>query len=453
MPTTMIDAQDQILVPGPSDEAHPLGAPAHPAASIALWDFHTVPMRTFHLTWMSLFLCFFAWFGVAPFMPVIRSDLGLTDVQVANTAIASVVGTVFARMFIGVMCDRFGPRRTYALLLFLGAIPTAGLVVVSSYETFLLARFLIGGLGASFVITQYHTSVMFQDRCVGTANATTAGWGNLGGGVTQVVMPLVGAGIVALGFSRSASWRLAMLVPAVLLAGAGVAYLRFTKDLPGGNLSEVPKSAAASLSPTIPVSRPWGSLRDMRVWVLALVYGGCFGVEVTVLNFAATHFHDDYRLSIGAAGMAVAVFGFLNVFGRPLGGFLTDRIGGRWGQRGRARLLAGLLVFEGLFLWGFSMVPRGSMALAVLVLLGFGLFVQLAEGATFGIVPLLHRVGLGRVVGLVSTGGILGAVGAGFLFRVEGSLASSFGALGIIVACVSWTPMLLRFPEEKGAVG
>ena len=58
--------------------------------------------------------------------------------------------------------------------------------LANSYESFLLFRLAIGIVGASFVITQYHTSVMFAPNVVGTANATTAVWGNLGGGVTQM---------------------------------------------------------------------------------------------------------------------------------------------------------------------------------------------------------------------------------------------------------------------------
>ncbi len=110
--------------------------------------------------------------------------------------IGSVAITVLARLAIGWLCDRIGPRRTYAGLLMLGSLPVMGIGLAHDFETFLLFRVAIGAIGASFVITQYHTSMMFAANCVGTANATTAGWGNLGGGVTQMVMPLVFAGFV-----------------------------------------------------------------------------------------------------------------------------------------------------------------------------------------------------------------------------------------------------------------
>ena len=156
------------------------------ATSIKLFSLATPQMRTFHLTWFAFFLCFFGWFGIAPLMAVVREDLLLTKAQIGNTIIASVAITIVARLVIGWLCDRIGPRLAYSGLLILGSIPVMCIGLAQNYETFLLFRLAIGVIGASFVITQYHTSVMFAPNVVGTANATTAGWGNLGGGVTQM---------------------------------------------------------------------------------------------------------------------------------------------------------------------------------------------------------------------------------------------------------------------------
>src|SRR5690606_7035609 len=125
---------------------------------------------------------------------------------------------------IGVLLDRFGPRRVYACLLALGSLPVMGIGLANSYESFLLFRLAIGVVGASFVITQHHTSLMFAPNCVGTANATTAGWGNLGGGVTQMLMPLVLAAFMSAGFTAASSWRLAMIVPGAALLVMSVLY-------------------------------------------------------------------------------------------------------------------------------------------------------------------------------------------------------------------------------------
>ena len=156
---------------------------ASKATSITLTDFHTPQMRAFHLTWVAFFICFFAWFACAPLMPVIKGEFGLSVAQIANINIAAVAITILVRLVVGPMCDRYGPRKTYTSLLAFGAIPVLGVAFAQSYETFLLARLGIGAVGASFVITQYHTSVMFAPNVVGTANAAAAGWGNAGGEV------------------------------------------------------------------------------------------------------------------------------------------------------------------------------------------------------------------------------------------------------------------------------
>src|SRR5438105_4591405 len=137
-------------------------------------------MRAFHMTWFAFFLCFFAWFGIAPLMPIVRQELGLTKSEVGWCIIGSVSITIIARLLIGWLCDRIGPRLAYTWLLLIGSLPVMGIGLAHNFETFLIFRVLIGLIGASFVITQYHTTMMFAPNCIGTANATTAGWGNLG---------------------------------------------------------------------------------------------------------------------------------------------------------------------------------------------------------------------------------------------------------------------------------
>ena len=108
------------------------------ASRINLLDFKSVPMRTFHITWFTFFLCFFGWFGIAPLMPVVREDLALTPSQVGNIIIGSVSITIFARLFFGWLCDKIGPRLSYSILLLIASIPVMGIGLSDSYETFLL---------------------------------------------------------------------------------------------------------------------------------------------------------------------------------------------------------------------------------------------------------------------------------------------------------------------------
>src|SRR5829696_5289089 len=210
------------------------------AKRIALFSLATPQMRAFHMTWIAFFLCFFAWFGIAPLMSIVRDELQLSKEQVGWCVIGSVAITIVARLVVGWLCDRYGPRLTYTWLLLLGSLPVMGIGIAHNFSTFLLFRVLIGAIGASFVITQYHTSQMFAPNCVGTANATTAGWGNLGGGVTQFAMPLLFALLIGvLGVSNAVSWRLSMFIVGLMCAFIGVAYYFFTQDTPEGNFGEL----------------------------------------------------------------------------------------------------------------------------------------------------------------------------------------------------------------------
>lgn len=418
------------------------------AVRIALGDFRSPQMRAFHLSWVAFFLCFFGWFGVAPLMAVVRDELSLTREQVGNTIIASVAATVLARLVLGWLCDRVGPRKTYSALLVLGALPVMGLGLATSYEAFLVGRLLIGAIGGSFVITQVHTSLMFAPNVVGTANATTAGWGNVGGGATQMVMPLVFAGLLALGVSSGLGWRLAMVVPGVLLVLTGVAYYFLTTDAPDGDFDEL--RAAGKLPPLTRESATafLEVARDRRVWALFVIYAASFGVELTINNIAALYFHDRFELSVASAGLVAGLFGLMNLFARTLGGYLSDRAGMRSGLRGRVRFLGVALVGEAIALIVFSQMA--GLGLAISAMLVFSTFVQLAEGATFSLVPMIDRKNLGVVAGIVGAGGNVGAVLAGFLFRSDAlSTSDALLYLGFATAAASACVALVRFTADQ----
>jgi NNP family nitrate/nitrite transporter-like MFS transporter len=417
---------------------------AHKATKIELAKFNTVPMRAFHMTWLAFFLCFFGWFGVAPLMVLVRDDLQLTKAQIGNAIIASVAVTIFARLLIGWMCDKYGPRIIYTWLLIVGAVPVMGIGLAWDYTSFLLFRLAIGVVGASFVVTQFHTSQMFAPNKVGTANATTAGWGNLGGGVTQLAMPLVVSALLALGVSQSSSWRIAMILPGVLLVAVGIAYYRLTQDTPLGNFSDPAVAALRRQAAGAQRGSFMAAARDPRVWALAVAYGACFGVELTINNTAALYFRDRFGLGIAAAGMLAALHGLLNIFARSLGGVLGDRVGIRYGLRARATLLGLLLVLEGVALAAFA--KAAGLGGAVVLLVVFSLFVEMACGATFSVVPFINRSALGSVSGIVGAGGNLGAVLAGLLFRSEQiSTAEAFFYLGLAVTCCAGPAFLVRF--------
>jgi len=417
----------------------------------ALWsnffDVRMVQIRTFHMTWFAFFSCFFAWFGIAPLMSVVRDELMLTKEQIGWAIIGSVSMTIFARLFIGWLCDRIGPRKAYTWLLLIGSLPVMGIGLAQNFETFLLFRVLIGGIGAAFVITQYHTTVMFAPNVVGQANATSAGWGNLGGGVTQFVMPLLfSVMVIGFGFSEAVGWRLSMVVVGTIIFLTGIAYYFLTQDAPDGNFDAL--RAAGKMEEKKKVNGNYmNALKDPRVWVLFVIYGACFGIELTVNNVAALYFMDYFDLSLVAAGFVAASFGLMNLFARTLGGLFGDNFGALWGLKGRSFWLFVCIFFEGCALMVFSQMHVLFLALPALIV--FSLFTQMAEGATYSVVPFINKKSLGAVAGVVGAGGNAGAVLAGFLFKNVIDWSQAFFILGIIVTCASFLAFFVRFSSKQ----
>ena len=401
-------------------------------------------MRAFHMSWFAFFICFFGWFGLAPLMPVIRHELHLTKAQIGNLTVASVAITVLVRAAIGFVCDRLGPRRTYAWLLVLGSLPVMCVGFAHSYETFLLFRLAIGAIGASFVITQYHTSVMFAPNVVGTANAASAGWGNLGGGVTQMAMPLLFAGFVSLGAGQAWGWRMAMVVPGIVMLITGVYYYFLTRDTVDGDFREL-RARGEAVSTSMAGSFA-AACRDPRVWALFAIYASCFGMELTIDNIAALYFTDYFHLGLTAAGMVAGSFGMMNLFARALGGMVSDRAHKSRGLRGRTMLLGGTIFCEGLALMLFSRMTWLPLAVGTMMLTG--LFIKMSNGATYAVVPFINRRALGAVAGIVGAGGNVGSVLAGFLFKGSMPWTQALLVLGAAITTVSLLTLAVRFSAE-----
>jgi MFS transporter, NNP family, nitrate/nitrite transporter len=382
-----------------------------PLTKLNIFSGRGVQMRTFHITWLTFFFCFFAWFGIAPLMPLVSEQLHLTKAQKGNVAIAAVSATIIARLVIGRLTDKFGPRRVYTWLLVICAFPVMLIGLADSYLTFLFFRLGIGVIGASFVLTQYHTSVMFAPNIKGTANATAGGFGNTGGGATQILMPLIAAGLVGAGcVSQPDSWRYAMIFPGLMLLVMAGLYWKYTKDTPAGNFDELPQTDKCKKENTFLLAA-----KDYRTWILTVAYAACFGVEITVDNFAASYFHENYKATLIFAGLLASVFGWINIFARALGGIVSDKVGSRYGFNGKISLLAVLLLLEGTGIMLFA--NSGELVLAIMMMFFFGLCLKMANGATYSIVPFINQKAVGSVAGIVGAGGNVGAMVIGFLFK------------------------------------
>ncbi|WP_281988073.1 MFS transporter [Aquimarina aggregata] len=390
------------------------------STTLQLLNFKSLPIRTFWITSVAFFLCFFAWFGIVPFMPDVVRDLGLTPDQKWNSIIVAVSGTVFARLLIGKLCDKFGPRICYTWLLILGAIPVILIGFVQTPMQFIVCRLFIGFIGASFVITQFHTSIMFAPNIVGTANATSAGWGNLGGGANRLGMPLIAAAVVSFGIAETDAWRYSMIIAGVVCFLMGIVYFFFTQDTPDGNYKEL-KAKGELLQPKKDEVSFLSAVKDYRVWILFLVYAACFGMELTVYGTMDDYLQNTFNLERVTAGNLVLSFALMNIFARTLGGFFGDKFGKLKGLRGRVLFLAIILGIEGLMLSLFSGMT--GLTLGIVFLVGFSLTVQMAEGATFSVVPFINNKAIGSISGIVGAGGNVGAFVAALVLKSKSAIA------------------------------
>ena len=396
------------------------------STTLSLLNFKNVSTRTFWITSISFFLCFFSWFGIVPFMPDVVKDLGLTPDQKWNSIILAVSGTVFARLLIGKLCDKYGPRLCYTWLLIIGAIPVILCGLVQTPTQFLVCRLFIGFIGASFVITQVHTSLMFAPNIVGTANATSAGWGNLGGGANRLGMPIIASAVIAFGVADAEAWRYSMVIAGIVCFLMGIVYFFFTKDTPKGNFKDL-KASGEMIATKKDQIGFLEVLKDYRVWILFVVYAASFGIELTVYGTMDDYLQNTFQLERVTAGNIVLSFALMNIFARTLGGFFGDKFGKLKGLRGRVLFLSFILTIQGIMLISFS--GATTLYLGITLLIAFSLSVQMAEGATFSVVPFINKKAIGSVSGIVGAGGNVGAFLAAMLLKSKSSVAEKAAIL------------------------
>jgi len=420
-------------------------------------------MKTLHLTWVAFFISFYVWFNHAPLMASIRDTFGLSPQEVKTLLILNVALTIPARIIIGMTVDRYGPRIMYSVLLAVSSVLCFLFAFASSFEMLALTRFLLGFVGAGFVVGIRMIGEWFPAKQVGVAEGVYGGWGNFGSAAAAMTLPTI-----ALVFGGDDGWRYAVALTGVIsLVYSGIFYLS-VRDTPEGATYFKPNKTGAmevtskkDLLLYLVMKAPlfltiallvWklgpsnlkmlngaveagaylllaamylyqvyhifkvngAALKDgvpeihrykfKQVAVLDLAYLVTFGSELAVVSMLPLFFMDTFTLTAVQAGLVASGFAFMNLFARPGGGLMSDKLGRK---RTLIFLMAGLAV--GYF--GMSRIDSGwLLPAAVLMAMTCSFFVQAGEGAVFAMVPLVKRRMTGQVAGMVGAYGNVGAV-------------------------------------------
>jgi len=423
------------------------------SVEIAIYSTARPHMRAFHYAWLTFFFAFFAWFSATPLLSEIQTSLKLSKEEIWTSSICSAAGSVVTRCLAGPFCDIFGARLVSAVILVICGVPTMFTGLVNTAAGLSALRLISGVGGSAFVTCQYWTSTMFTREVSGTANALAAGWGNLGGGIAQIFVGTMLFPLFKLIYSKAGTqqdpatlaWRTCCIIPGLVCAGFSYFVIRYSDDSPKGNYHKRKKLGLMQKHSAWKYIK--AALADHNTWLLFLMYGCCFGVEITTTNAAALYFNEEFKLSTESAAAVAFSFGGMNLFARGLGGFLSDASNAYWGMRGRLIWQLTCFALEGAFIMLFSKAK--SLAGSITALMAFSLFVQMAEGSTFGIVPYLNPGLTGTVAGIIGAGGNAGAVVFSIKFQ-QLPYRDAFFWMGASTSCISILSTLVWIKGYEG---
>lgn len=433
--------------------------------SIKLLSF-SGPSKILHLTWFAFFLSFLVWFNSAPLMISIRETFNLTTAEVKALLTLNVALTIPARIIVGMLVDKYGPKLVFALLLGSASLVCFFFAFAQSYEALALSRFLLGFVGAGFVIGIRMIGEWFPAKTVGVAEGIYGGWGNFGSAGAAMSVPLLATWI-----GGEDGWRWAIASTGAIALIYAFIYYFSVSNTPQGSTYFKPKKTGAmevtskgdfilylvmnipmyaalavlnwKLGPTnlgligatavtgiyltlsaIFVYQFWhmwqvnktvftSPVPDIhryqfkQVAVLNLAYFATFGSELAVVSMLPLFFFDTFSsagLSQAEAGLLASGYAFMNLVARPTGGLVSDKFGRK---KTLMILMVGLICGYALL----SQVNAGWwIPAAVAATMFCSFFVQAGEGAVFAIVPLIKRRMTGQIAGMTGAYGNVGAV-------------------------------------------
>jgi len=201
-------------------------------------NFKSAPIRTLHFTWFAFFLTFVLWFSHAPMRDSIMTAFDLTKAQWKALLILNVALTIPARILVGILVDKLGPRLTYSVMLMTGGVLCSVFALSNSYEMLTLTRFLMGFVGAGFVIGIRMVGEWFPAKQVGLAEGIYGGWGNFGSAAAAMSLPTL-----ALMFGGENGWRYALFSISAIAFVYGIIFYRSVRNTPKGSTYFKPKKS------------------------------------------------------------------------------------------------------------------------------------------------------------------------------------------------------------------
>ncbi len=247
--------------------------------------------RTLHLTWFAFFLTFVVWFNLAPLATTVKADLGLDLGQIRTVAICNVALTIPARVLIGMLLDKFGPRKTYSGILVFSVIPCLLFASAQDFNQLVVARLLLSIVGAGFVIGIRMVAEWFPPKEIGLAEGIYGGWGNFGSAFSALTLVAL-AGFLSFsgGFELPTgailNWRGAIALTGIISAVYGVIYFFNVTDTPPGKTYQKPAKSAGL---EVTSMRDFWGLLGMNVPFAAILCVLCWRLQKVGFLNAGTY--------------------------------------------------------------------------------------------------------------------------------------------------------------------
>lgn len=367
-------------------------------------------------------LLFAVWLMFAVLSVPIQKDLGLSDVQIGWLTAIPILNGALWRLHFGIWADRIGGKKLLTGLMFFVAIPVLAVAFAQNFWQLLACAFLIGFAGNSFSVGVAWNSAWFPRERQGYALGLF-GAGNVGASITKLAAPALLAALPAAGIAGFVGWR--VIPPVYALALVSMALWMWL--------------ATPRVDPKPAQNRPLRDLlqplKRVQVWRFSLYYVVVFGAYVALSSFLPKFMVKTYDIDLKTAGFLIALFIFPASLLRPLGGYLSDKLGARG------------LMYLTFFLTLAATVPLAIFAMPLwaftLFLFLIGVAMGIGKAAVFRFIPSYYPNEVGAVGGLVGALGALGGFVLTFVFAYVTQLThmgqSAFIILAILTAiCLVW---------------